>query len=252
MSEQEVHVLVKVIATTFEFIFSAVYASPRFHERCILWNNLKNAANLHDKPWIIAGDFNEVLVDGDKFGGRAVNSNKSLIFKEFLDYYNMVDFGFTGPRFTWTNRQNINALVQERIDRYFANPSRCTAFLDVKVTHLTRCVFDHCPVLLEANLINGIHLPRPFKFQSFWLSDLSFPVIVSEAWGRSRSFQDVIDCFSRKASKWNKHYFGNIFSKKKTVMAHLNGIQKALALHPSHSLVEMEKTLHKELNVLLN
>ena len=53
-------------------------------ERCVLWNNLKNAANLHDKPWIIIGDFNEVLVEGDKFGGRIISSNRSLLFKDAL------------------------------------------------------------------------------------------------------------------------------------------------------------------------
>ena len=58
MSEQEIHVLVKVTSSSFKFIFLAIYASPRFHERCILGNNLKNVADLHKKPWIIAGDFN--------------------------------------------------------------------------------------------------------------------------------------------------------------------------------------------------
>ena len=41
MSEQKIHVLAKVIFSTFEFMCFAVYASPKFHERCILWNNLK-------------------------------------------------------------------------------------------------------------------------------------------------------------------------------------------------------------------
>lgn len=41
LSEYEVHVLVKVTASTFEFIASAIYASPRFQERCVLCNNLK-------------------------------------------------------------------------------------------------------------------------------------------------------------------------------------------------------------------
>ena len=86
----------KVTSSTFEFIFSTVYASPRFHKRCILWNNLKNVANLHEKPWIIAGDFNEVLADGDKFGGRAINSNRSLLFKDCLGYCNMIDMGSLG------------------------------------------------------------------------------------------------------------------------------------------------------------
>ena len=66
----------------------------------------KNDANLHDKPWIIARDFNKVLAEGDKFGGRAISSNRSLLFKECLDYCNMIDMGFTGPRFTWINRWN--------------------------------------------------------------------------------------------------------------------------------------------------
>ncbi|XP_075655041.1 uncharacterized protein LOC142625236 [Castanea sativa] len=121
MLEQKIHVLVKVLISNFEFICTTVYASPRFHERCILWNNLKNAANLHDKPWIIAGDFNKVLAEGDKFGGRYISSNRSLLFKECVDHCNIIDLGFVGTRFTWTNRRNINALVQERIDWFFAN-----------------------------------------------------------------------------------------------------------------------------------
>lgn len=41
LSKQKIHVLVKVHPSNFKFICSAVYASLRFHERCILWNNLK-------------------------------------------------------------------------------------------------------------------------------------------------------------------------------------------------------------------
>ena len=183
MSEQEIHVLVKVLPSNLEFICTAVYANPRFQERCVLWNNLKNAANLHDKPWIIIGDFNEVLVEGDKFGGRSISSNRSLLFKECLDHYSMIDMGFVGPRFTWTNRRNICDLIQERIDRFFANPSWYALHPNARVTYLTRCVSDHYPVLLKTNPSNSVFLPRPFKFQSFWLSDVSFPGIVIEAWG---------------------------------------------------------------------
>ena len=123
LSEQEIHVMVKVLPSNFEFICTAVYASPRFHKRCVLWNNFKNAASLHDKPWVIVGDFNEVLLEGDKYGGRSISSSRSLVFKECLDYCSMVDMGFVGPRFTWTNKRNFSALVEERINRFFANPS---------------------------------------------------------------------------------------------------------------------------------
>ena len=249
MSEQEIHVLVKVLPSNFEYICIVVYASPRFHERCVLWNNLKNATNLQDKPWIIVGNFNEVLVEGDKFGGGSISSNRSLLFKECLDYCLMVDMRFVRPRFTWTNRRNVCALVQERIDRFFANPNWYALHPDARFTHLTRCVSDHCPVLLETNPSSSVFLPRPFKFQSFWLSDLSFPGIFMEAWGRASPLRESIGNFSRKALYWNKNHFGNIFGKKKRLLARLNGIQP---IHHSHSLLELEKVLHKELNTLLD
>lgn len=247
LSKQEIHVLVKVTSSNFEFICTGIYASPRFHKRCILWNNLKNVANLHNKPWAIAEDFNEVLVEEDKYRGRMISTNRSLLFKECLDTCNMVDLGFNGPRFTWTNWRDIFDLVQERIDRFFANPSWCTNFPNAKVTHLTHCLSDHCMVLLESNPSSGVHLPKPFMFHSFWLSDLSFPCIVSEAWGQALPLQTAIDRFAKKATDWNRYHFGNIFGKKKRIMARLNGIQKAMADCPSHSLVVLEKKLHREL-----
>ena len=167
LSEQEIHVMVKVLPSNFEFICTAVYTSPRFHERCVLWNNLKNVASLHDKPWVIAGDFNEVILEGDEYRGRIISSSRSLLFKECLDHCSMVDMGFVGPRFTWTNKRNFSALVQERIGRFFTNPSWYALHSDTRVTHLTRCVSDHCSILLETNPSNRVFLTRPFKFQNF-------------------------------------------------------------------------------------
>ena len=163
-TKQEIHVSVKVHSLDSTYFFSAIYASPRLAERRVLWNNLCLFAKLHNMPWFIAGDFNEPLSNEDKFRGRVVNSSRSLEFKECLDYCNMIDLGFSGPRFTWTNKREVGALIQERIDKFFVNPSWCTTYPDAKIFHLTRCHSDHCPVLLESKPINQRHLPRPFKF----------------------------------------------------------------------------------------
>nr|XP_023900291.1 uncharacterized protein LOC112012143 [Quercus suber] len=106
-TEQEIHISVKVRPSNLSWLFSAVYASPRSAERHILWNNLIKVANLHNMPWVIAGDFNEPLLEDDKFGGRAISVNWSLLFKECLDYCNMIDIGFSGPRFTWSIRREV-------------------------------------------------------------------------------------------------------------------------------------------------
>ena len=93
--------------------FTVVYASPIYTKRQVLWENLSKTADLHNKPWIVAGDFNEPLADEDKFGGRPVSINRSLLFKECLDKCNMVDMGFNGSKFTWTNRREISSLSKK-------------------------------------------------------------------------------------------------------------------------------------------
>ena len=136
-------------------------------------------------PWIMAGDFNKPLVDEDKFGGRGVSVRCSFAFKECLDRCSMVDLRFSRLRYTWKNKRDINNLILERIDRVFMNPEWCAFYLDAKVTHLPKCHSDHYPILLEACLVIAMHLTRPFKFQEFWLSNISFPNVVSKAWGRN-------------------------------------------------------------------
>lgn len=166
-TKQEIHVEVKVRSSNLTWLFSAIYASPRSGEKIILWNNLAKIAKLHNLPWVMAGDFNEPLLDADKFGGRGVNINWSLLFKDCLDKCSMVDLGFSGPRYTWTNKRKIKNLILERIDRFFMNPDWCVLYPEAKITHLPRCHSDHCPVLLETCPSRAISLTRPFRFQEF-------------------------------------------------------------------------------------
>ena len=251
-TEQEIHVEVKVRSSDLAWIFSAIYASPRSEERCVLWENLSKAAELHNKPWIMAGDFNEPLIGEDKFGGRGVSIGRSLLFKDCLDKCSMVDMGFSGPRYTWSNKRDLNNLILERIDRFFGNPNWCLLYPNAKVTHLTRCHSDHCPVLLESNPNRSLHLNRPFRFQSFWLTDLTFPAVVNHAWNGSGKLADSIDRFTKEATVWNKIHFGNIHAKKRRCIARLYGIQRALASQPSDNLIYLENQIHSELEMVLD
>lgn len=66
--------------------------------------------------------------------------------------------GFSGPRYTWTNKKDINNLILERIDRFFINPGWCMLYPDARVTHLPKCHSDHCPILIEVLPIREIRL----------------------------------------------------------------------------------------------
>ena len=79
-TEQEIHAVVTPTYSNSSWLLSTVYASPRFAERRLLWENLITVYGLHSLPWVIAGDFNEVLMGEDKFRRQSVNINRALRF----------------------------------------------------------------------------------------------------------------------------------------------------------------------------
>ena len=51
-------------------------------------------------PWLLLGDFNEMILDDEKLGGLPVNRTGISAFRNCMDNYGLMDLGFHGPRFT--------------------------------------------------------------------------------------------------------------------------------------------------------
>ena len=68
------------------FLLTAIYASPNFSKRKILWNYLKNFASSVDLPWILLGDFNDMLEENDKIGELPFNGNRIAAFRECVGW----------------------------------------------------------------------------------------------------------------------------------------------------------------------
>ena len=207
-------------------------------------------SNLHDLPWVIASDFNEVLSVEEKFGGKAVDLRRALRFQDCLNYW-MIDLGFFGSKFTWSNNQPLTHLIQERIDRVFVNPAWNELHPEACVKHLERSHFDHCPVILSLHQEAQLNIPRSFRFQPMWLSHHSFPGVVMEARTAHPSLPTAVTTFTNKAKEWNKNNFENVFQQERRICARLEGIQFALANHPSRFLVNLVKTLRAEYKAII-
>ncbi|XP_065631297.1 uncharacterized protein LOC136068288 [Quercus suber] len=113
--EQEIHSMVKDLSSNVSWHLSAINASPKYAERRLLWDNLSTVARLHSLPWVIAADFNEVLLGDDKYGGQPVNVNRALNFQECLNNCGMIDLGFSGPRFQpmWLSHPTFPKVVRD-------------------------------------------------------------------------------------------------------------------------------------------
>ena len=120
------------------------------------------------------------------------------------------------------------------------------------VKHLARINSDHCPLLLSLDFLPFSNSVRPFRFQPIWHSHEEFPSVVREAWeGNQHSVCNAIYEFTNKANDWNRDVFGNIFWKKKNLIARMLGAEKALARNLSQILIHLHNFLSEELKNIL-
>ena len=95
-TKQEIHALIRVKSSSLTCLISAIYASPRFAKRCILWNNLITIASRHNLPWLALGDFNDVLSEDEKFGGNGICGKRVRAYQECMNECKLLDLGFSG------------------------------------------------------------------------------------------------------------------------------------------------------------
>ena len=187
-----------------------------------------------------------------KLEGNPTCQRRVRAILDCMNVCQMMDLGFSGPKFTWTNKRDLGGLIQCRLDRVWANPNWKTSFPEANVTHLARVNSDHCLLLLNLcpNLTNSTN--RPFRFQPMWLSHNDFPAIVRESWtDMDDNLAGAVFRFTYKAQIWNKEVFGIIFVKKRQIMVRLLGAQRALANNPNTFLINLQDQLAGEYSEIL-
>ena len=118
---------------------------------------------------------------------------------------------------------------------------------------LPRLGSDHQHILLSLNNEStGNKSLKPFRFLASWLTDNRFSGFVSQVWKKDVDHNVSVKEFTDKIDHWNKNEFGNIFKRKRKILARLGGIQKALESHHLDNLLNLETHLSKELNDILN
>ncbi|WZZ64410.1 hypothetical protein YC2023_075780 [Brassica napus] len=89
-------------------IYSAIYASNTIEERTDLWVELLNLHSAHDldtRPWMVGGDFNQILhpYEHSSFC-HSTHFLQMFQFRDSLLQMGVFDLRFYGPVHTWTNK----------------------------------------------------------------------------------------------------------------------------------------------------
>lgn len=95
---------------------TAVYASSVNALRSQLWIELGRLSKNIQGPWILSGDFNNILHVEEKQWGSSRRTGVSNRFSNWFHAARMIDLGFKGPRFTWSKGR-----LAKRLDRAICN-----------------------------------------------------------------------------------------------------------------------------------
>ncbi|KAJ7949855.1 reverse transcriptase [Quillaja saponaria] len=229
-SDQVINVLI-FDTTGFDWVLSAVYAKPSLAGRHVLWNFLDGCGFYASHPWLLLGDFNDTVSAEESSNPLVVN--RSNHFLSWINRNCLIDLSFYGPKFTWTNGRKGKALNRKRLDRGLCNSDWRVHFKEAFSQHLPRTRSDHYPVLLNVSgIAPSTAFNKPFRFEACWLSHLQFSDMVKNFWGSSSELlPGLLDSFASNLKIWNNDVFGNIFLRKRRILARLKGIQKALCLN---------------------
>lgn len=194
---RQIHVKIKVSPHDFSWFFTVVYASPDFHTQTFLWNDLYNLSKSCNNEWLVVGDFNEVFFANEELGGNAINRNRAKLFRNCLQSCGLVDLGFRGQKYTWTNKRYRHQpqLIFERLDKCVANARWIDKFPNCVVTHLPRTKSDHCPLLLDLNSRTSPRIPKPFRMEPMYCSHLTFRYLVRNSFFDSHDLMASIKNF---------------------------------------------------------
>lgn len=92
---------------------------------------------------------------------------------------------------------------------------------------------------------------RPFRFIVAWLKHEQFVEFLKCNWRKEANMMVNLDNFKEKLHDWNFNIFGHVGRKKREIIARPGEIDCALERRYSQFLVNLEKELKRELDVVL-
>jgi len=166
----------------------------------------------------MGGDFNMILTLEEKTGGTKRLGQESGNFKTLIDQLNLVDIETRNGIFTWSNRRSGHQHVACCLDRFLVTETLLEGDPALEANIMPKLGSEHWPIVFSLDPGN-IPRPKPFHFETFWLSHPDFHQLAQTWWTQDEidhgthmyRFQQRLKNFKEQLKIWNKSTFGNIF-----------------------------------------
>ncbi|KAK8264701.1 hypothetical protein V6Z12_D12G127100, partial [Gossypium hirsutum] len=117
------------------------HANP--NRRRSSWDILRRVGESVREEWVIGGDFNAILNDAEKEGGRRGVRAQMNEFKAVMDEMALVDIKPDSGWFTWVKNRDEGRLIKERLDRFLTSVAVVENFPFIATKVLRQTQSDH-------------------------------------------------------------------------------------------------------------
>ncbi|KAG7547838.1 Reverse transcriptase domain [Arabidopsis suecica] len=189
------------------FMVSFVYAANEEGLRKDLWKELMNLASsqaVGQKPWIVLGDFNQVLHPWEHSKAVATNVGRRIRdFRNCLYECELDDLVYSGNTFTWWNKSSTTP-VAKKIDRILVNDCWTAMFPSAFAVFGEPDFSDHacCGVVLRDD---SQRTRRPFRFFNYLLHNPHFVDLIREQWYSINAVGSAMFRVSKKLKALKPH-----------------------------------------------
>uniref|UniRef100_A0A2N9G3M1 Reverse transcriptase domain-containing protein n=1 Tax=Fagus sylvatica TaxID=28930 RepID=A0A2N9G3M1_FAGSY len=120
----------------------------------------------------------------EKLGMADRNEAQMQLFRSVLDDCTLLDLGFSGWPFTWSNRRDGSAETWVRLDRGVCSKAWLDLHPNARIKHVSMATSDHLALVLDTLGSNQGFTRRKtrFRFEQAWVKDPACEGVVTDAW----------------------------------------------------------------------
>lgn len=228
-----------------EVFLTFVYGDPVVECREYVWERLTRMSTTRSGAWYMCGDFNEIVGNHEKKGGRKRPENSFIPFRLMLANCGMIEFPFRGNKMSWVGYRSTGK-VQCRLDRAVGNEEWHHLFSHTNVEYLKLWGSDHRPVLTRIQS-NNVRRRKSFMFDRRWLSKDGIKEAIEDGWGpldetNSRPLHVRLSDVRRTLARWKRENPSNSEKKIELIKEQLERAQTDQSI-PSKEVLNLKWNL---------
>lgn len=190
-----------------------------------MWEDLKSISHNMNDPWLVAGNFNDIMHQDEKVGGALIAYSICDKFKKRIEYCRLMDMGVVGPKYTRRGTIFNGGEDLWAFGITLWNEKWRLLYHDGYVKVLPRLNFlDHHPLLIR---MFGNVLKEPnFRFESAWLVEEDYYNTLMMNWKDNQHIHTNFKNLKQGIKSWKLRSFKQVIRHKNEILRCLKGIQR--------------------------